>query len=129
MSESTKCELDRKNSMRCRGTECPGQWHKTVCPRKASQGYLNRKSKHGRSKIRKFRNNKPGEKTHTHKGKERKNAVQRPCHVESQRKCSLNIRNPPEVRHGPTHRRLQRLQRLQVFIAHGSTKKATWAGT
>lgn len=65
MSESTKCELDRRNSTRCRGTECPGQWHKTMCPRKASQGYLNRKSKHGRSKIRKCRNNKPGEKIHT----------------------------------------------------------------
>lgn len=58
--------------MRCRGTECPGQWHKTVCPRKASQGYLNRKSKHGRSKIRKCGNNKPGEKhTHTKARRER----------------------------------------------------------
>lgn len=80
ISESTKCELDRKNSLRCRGTECPGQWHKAVCPRKASQGYLNRKPKHGRSKTRRCGNSKPREKIYTHKGKERKNAVQRPCH-------------------------------------------------
>lgn len=63
----------------------------------------------------------------THKGKERKNTEQKPCHghVIRQRKCRLNIRNPPEVRHGLTHRRLQR---LQVFISQAQQRKQPGLG-